>query len=160
MTDDPNVLNVLLARGAESLRSQWRDLVAIATRLAKDNDSVSQVAAKLAVAASGTEDSIKRKVLAIQYMQSLGYSEEEICQLGQTVVLSEFGKSKRVEKYEKLTTLSWRIPGSQRESAQIELARVMRVLNLKTSEELWDWIIGQIRTVSDEELLHSAGEKK
>jgi len=155
-----NPLNDLLARSAQSLRAEWLDLVAVATRLSKDKEDVRQVAAKLAAVANSSEDSITRKIFAIHYMQGVGYSEEEIGNFGQTQVLSQFQQSKKVEKYEKLTHLSFKIPGSQKEIVQQELARVMRVLNMQTSESLWDFIVSALQSCSDEELLHSAGEKK
>jgi hypothetical protein len=155
-----NPLNALLSRSAESLRSEWRDLVAVAVRLQKDREAVRNVAAMLAVKGNSSEESICRKLFAIHFMENAGYSEEQIAEYGQTFVLSEFQKSKEKDKQDKLTVLSWKISGAQRQMVQTELDRVKRVLNIQTSESLWDFLLSVLQGVSDEDLLHAAGEKK
>lgn len=158
--DSSNPLTSLLARSAESLRSEWRDLVALAARLSKDKEEVKQVAAKLAQVSKGSEDSIGRKIFAIQGLMTQGLPEETIANMGQTLALSTFQKSKQTEQREALTVLSFKIPGAQREQVRKELDRVMRVLDLHSSERLWEFLVAQLQHASDEELLHAAGENK
>jgi hypothetical protein len=157
MSDGPQVLNSLLKDAADALRADWSRLVAIGAKLAKDRESIDQVAHALAMAGKSSEDSIKRKIRAIQHMQDLGYSESEISGMGQTAVLSEYAKTKKAETYEKKTWLKFALPGSQREIVQVEVARICSILNLQTSESFWDWFLGQTTGLSEEELKHSAG---
>ena len=157
MNAQPNPLNDLLTNAAESMRSEWKRLVEIGCRIAKDGQTVDEVSHALAKAGNGSQDSIKRKLFAIQHMQNLGYSEAEITTFGQTTALSEFAKSKKAESYEKITMLSFRVPGSQRELVQIQVERIKKILNLQTSEAFFDWFLAQTQTLTDEELLHSAG---
>ena len=157
MSDTGNPLNALITNAAEAMRSDWKRLVEIGCRIAKDSQTIEEVSHALAKAGNGSVDSIKRKLFAIQFMQNLGYSEAEIVTFGQTVALSEFGKSKKVESYEKQTSLIFKIPGSQREVVQIEIERIKKLSNLQTSEIFWDWFLGQTKSLTDEELQHSAG---
>ncbi len=160
MPDTPNPLSDLLAASALSLRSEWSALVALAAKLSKDKEEVRQVAAKLAAISKSSEDSIARKIFAIQGLQTQGLPEEMIVNMGQTLALSTFQKSKEKEKRDVLTNLTFKIPGAQREQVREEIARVMRVLDLHSSERLWEFLIAQLQSASDEELLHAAGEKK
>lgn len=157
MSDSSNILNELLASAASAMRSDWERLVAIGTKLAKDRDSVDQVATSLSRAGKIGADSLKRKLVAIQHMQNRGYSEIEIAAMGQAIVLAQFQKEKVTEQREKMTRLCFLIPGSQKESVQAELDRVRRVLGLSSSEQLFDFIISQLQQASDEDLKHSAG---
>jgi hypothetical protein len=157
MSDGPQVLNALLKDAANALRADWSRLVAIGAKLAKDRDSIEQVANALAKAGKSSEDSIKRKIRAIHHMQDLGYSEPEIAEMGQTVCLSELQKTKKAENYEKKTWLKFALPGSQREVVQLELARVATILKLETSEQLWDFLVAQLQACNEEDLKHAAG---
>jgi hypothetical protein len=152
-----NPLNALLKDAATALRADWERLVAIAVKISKDRESIDQISHALAMAGKSSQDSLKRKIFAIQHMQELGYTESEISQMGQTVVLSEHQKTKKAEKYEKKTWLKFALPGSQREIVQIEIARIAKVLNLQTSEQIWDFIMAQLQACTDEELKHAAG---
>ncbi len=160
MSGSSNPLDALLSRSAESLRSEWRDLVAVGVRLQKDKEAVRNVAAMLSVKGNSSEESICRKLFAIHFMEKAGYTEEQIAVYGQTFVLSEFQKSKEKAKLDVLTNLTFKIPGEQRERVLEELDRVKRVLNIQTSQALWDFLTATLESLSDEDLLHAAGEKK
>jgi hypothetical protein len=157
MNDKPNVLDAMIKNSAEAMRSDWKRLVEMGCRIAKDGQTVDEISHALARAGNGSQESIKRKLLAVQHMQNLGYSEAEIVTFGQTKVLSEFAQSKKVETYEKLTSLIFKVPGSQRELVQIQVERIKKLLNLQTSEAFFDWFLAQVQTLTDEELQHSAG---
>lgn len=157
MSEPKDAFSSMLKEAADALRSDWQKLVAVGIKLARDKDSVEQVARALSLAGKSSQDSIKRKLLGIHHMQDLGYTEEEIAEMGQTVVLSEFQKTKKAEAYEKQTSLIFKIPGSQREIVQTELERVKTVLNIQTSEALWDFLLAQLKQCSDDELRHAAG---
>jgi hypothetical protein len=157
VSEQPNVLNELLTSAADAMRRDWSRLVAIGCKVAKDGQTIEEVSHALAKAGNGSQDSIKRKLYAIQHMQNLGYSEAEIVTFGQTTALSEFAKSKKADNYEKQTSLIFKIPGSQREVVQIEIERIKKLLNLQSSESFWDWFLGQTKSLTDEELQHSAG---
>jgi hypothetical protein len=160
MNNTTNPLDSLLSRSAESLRSEWRDLVAVAVRLQKDKESVRQIAAMLAVKGNSSEESICRKLFAIHFLENAGYTEERIADYGQTFALSEFQKSKEKDKQDKLTVLSWKISGAQRQMVQTELDRVKTELNIQTSADLWDFLLSLLQSLTKEDLLHAAGEKK
>lgn len=160
MPETPNPLGTMLAQATQTMRSQWQQLVEIAFALSRDRGDVEQVSHQLARASGTAEDSIKRKILAIQHAQTLGYSEEEVSKMGQTRVLSDYGKKKKQDKYEDLVWLKFQIPGSQREVARQQLDRVCKVLDLKTSEQLWDFLLAELSTASDEDLRHAAGHKQ
>jgi hypothetical protein len=157
VSESSNPLNDLIVSAADAMRSDWSNLVAIACKVAKDGQTVDEVSNALAKAGNGSVESIKRKFYAVHHMGNLGYSEAEIVTFGQTKVLSEFAQSKKVETYEKQTNLTFKIPGSQREIVQLEIERIKRLLNLQTSESFWDWFLGQTKSLTDEELQHSAG---
>jgi hypothetical protein len=157
LSEGPAILNSLLKEAADALRADWSRLVAIGCKLSKDKDSIDQISNALAKAGKSSQDSIKRKLFAIQSMQNLGYSEAEIAGMGQSTVLSEFQKTKKAETYEKQTVLKFMIPGSQREIVQNEIERVKRVLGMTTSEAFFDWFVAQLQQTTDDELKHAAG---
>ena len=87
-------------QATQTMRSQWQQLVTIAFALSRERGDVKQVSHQLARASGQSEDSILRKILAIQHAQSLSFSEEDVAKMGQTKVLSEYGKKKKADKYD------------------------------------------------------------
>jgi hypothetical protein len=156
----PNPLGPILAQMTQTMRSQWQQLVTIAFALSRDRGDVEQVSHQLARASGTSEDSIKRKILAIQHAQGLNFSEEEVAKMGQTKVLSDYGKKKKQDKYESFVWLKFQLPGSQREVARQALDRVCELCAFKTSEQLWDFLIAQLASATDDELRHAAGHRQ
>jgi uncharacterized protein HemY len=159
MSDQANLVAVLVNNATQKARENWDALVSIAVNIVRDKDTVENVSKALANASRIGVDSVRRKILAIQHAQSLGYSEEEIKEFGQREVLGLLEKHKKEERYEELVNLSFRIPGSLRELARQQLTRVTEIVGLNSSEELWEWITAQLTLASDEDLRHSAGMK-
>ena len=160
MPETNNPLGTMLAQATQTMKSQWQQLVTIAFALSRDRGDVGQVSHTLARASGTSEDSIKRKIIAIQYAQSRGHSEEVVVKMGQTRVLSEYGKSKKQEKYEQMVNLTFKVPGSVRETVLVEFDRVKRILGISTSEQMFDFIVSQLRASTDDELRHAAGDLK
>jgi hypothetical protein len=160
MPENINPLGTMLAQATQTMRSQWQQLVEIAFALSRDRGDVDQVSHQLARASGQSEDSIKRKILAIQHAQGLSFSEEDVTKMGQTKVLSEYGKSKKQNKYEDMVWIRFQLPGSQKEIVTQQFERVKKVLGLKTSEQLFDFLIAQLQQTSEDELRHAAGHKQ
>ncbi|HXP82618.1 MAG TPA: hypothetical protein VN976_22150 [Verrucomicrobiae bacterium] len=156
----PNPIGSMLAEATQTMRSQWAQLVKIAFALSRDRGDVDQISHQLARASGQSEDSIKRKIVAIQYAQSLNFTEEDVTKKGQTQVLSDYGKSRKQQKYEEMVYLKFRIPGSQREVAQQQFDHICQVCEFKTSEQFIDFLIAQLSAASDDELRHAAGHKQ
>ncbi len=139
------------------MREEWESLVDISLRILQDKDTIESVATALASSAGAGVESIKRKILGIQYVHSLGRDELELKGMGQEKVLSLYGKAKKAEKYEKPVKLIFDISGSQREVVQKTLEHVKQVCGFTNSEQLWDFLNAELTQTTDEQLRHAAG---
>lgn len=151
-----NKTDIFLRRLETDLRCEWEDLVELA--LAVPQEAILSTIESLAASCHIGPDSIRRKVEAIRYAATLGHGAEELKQMGQEKVISDFIKSRRVESYGKTVTLKWSIPGSQRQLVQDQEKRVKSLLGLQTSEQFFDWWLGQVTNATDEEIRQSAGD--
>ena len=120
-------------------------------------EDVEAVVPGLAAAVKVGPESIKRKMDAILYAKSLGHSVEEISEMGQEKVVGDWNRSRKVANYNNQVSMSWRVPGSQRELVQRQEARVKGLLGIYTSEDWWDWILAMITNATDEEIVESKG---
>lgn len=157
MSNSANIVQILTTRAATSLRSEWVDLVAVSVRILSEKQTVDEVAGALAKVARVGVDSVKRKVVAIQKMHSLGFSEEEIVSMGQEQVLGQFQKEKRQDNYTNEVWMKFKLKGSQREIVMQQIERVKKICGFKTSEEFFDWFYAQLVNTTDEELEAAAG---
>jgi hypothetical protein len=112
---------------------------------------------------SGTSaEALSRKVAAILYMRQTGKIQQEIIDLGQSRVLSAYAKSKKNGHTEKQRFIRWRLPCSLADAIQANetsedqeeclQARLMRVLGVRTSIELWEFFLSNYADLSDEEI--------
>jgi glucose-6-phosphate dehydrogenase assembly protein OpcA len=160
MSDSTNIVQVLCSRAATSLRSEWTDIVAVSVRILPEKQTVDEVAGALAKATRVGIESIKRKIVAVQKMHSLGFSEAEIVAMGQEQVIGQFQKEKRQDNYQNEVWMKFKVKGSQREIVMQQIERVMTVCGFKTKEEFFDWMYAQLANTTEEELKHSAGMNK
>jgi len=149
----------LLNHAADSLKSDWQALVTLALQL--PNSQCDEAARSLSMRSKVGFDSVRRKLLAIQYASNnLGYTETEISEHGQEATLSRYQKEKRADKYVEQTWLRYKVSGSIRELFQQQVIRVAQVCDLPNAEAVFEWLIAQLRTSTDEELRHSVGESR
>jgi hypothetical protein len=140
------------------MRSEWSMLVSVTCALLPED--VDAVVPGLAAAVKIGPESIKRKMDAILYAKSLGHSVEDISEMGQERVVSDWNKSRRVANYQETVVMKWSVPGSQRELVQEQERRVKRILGIQTSEQFFDWWLAQMTNATDEEIKDSAGAAK
>lgn len=142
-------------RAADAMAQEWRELVKLSLSLT--DERVDATATTISRAAKIGFESVRRKLNAIRHAATLGYSEAEIIDQGQEQTLSIFQKGRRESTYTDKVWLKFQIPGSQRELVQQEIERIKRVLGLKDSEQVWDFMLAQLINVTDEELKQAAG---
>jgi len=155
---DPALVTRYLNGSAEAMKEDWKALVRLAVSLDQDPKGIQEAATLLAFNARTGTESVKRKILAIQYSAGQGNAMEEIVAFGQEATIAAFNKSRRDEQLEQQVWLKWKVSGVIRELAQAEIDRVCNVLTLTTSEMFWQWMIAQLRNTTDPELRHAAGE--
>ena len=153
------LVTTLLNHAADNLRADWQVLVALALQLPVGQ--CDEAARSLSMRSKVGFDSVRRKLLAIQYASTnLGYTEAEISEHGQEATLSRYQKEKRADKYTESVWLRVKCSGSLRELFQRQLIRVAQVCDLPNAEAVLEWITAQIATSTDEELRHSVGESR
>ncbi len=148
---------MLLARLCVSMKSEWADLVALVS-FAGDKEQLTACAEFLAKDTGERSDSILRKIESVRYFIGLGITTEQITTWGQSKTLSSYFKARRSENYEKPVQLRFTVPGSLRELVMQDVDRIRSVLKLVDSEGLWDFLHSLIVNLTDEDLLHLAGE--
>ncbi len=120
------------------------------------------------IAMSGASSEVpKHKFQAIQFAKEAGSTEEAIIAAGQGATLSSYAKAKK-NGNERQRVLRWRISASLADAIQCDMvnedaeeplvSRLIRLLGIKTSEELWMFIHSVFRDFSDEDIIHSGGE--
>jgi hypothetical protein len=155
---EPTKLDLFATRAVDRARDTWAALVDMSLLL--EEDRVDGAATELSKHMGQSKDNLKRKILAIQHVRSLGNSADDIKKAGQGVILSRYIKARNSERYETTTVMKWNIPGSLREVIRNDMARVARVLGFVTSEQLWDFIHSILVDLNDDALKELAGEFK
>lgn len=157
---EPSKLDQAATAAVNLQRGSWHALVDMAVLLPEDR--IDGAATELSKHMRQGKDSLKRKINAILYCRQLGHSVEEIKSYGQEPVLSRYIKKTNADRYEKTTVMKWQIPGSLREITRQNMAGIAKILNLHTSEELWDFLNSVLGDLvrNPEELKHLAGELK
>lgn len=156
----PTKLDILATRLVNDSRSKWADLVDLTFSLPEQQfDSVSE---SLSKHMGESKYSLKRKMNAISYAHSLGYTAEDIKKEGQELALSRYAKKLNADKYEDTTVMKWNLPGSLREVTRKNMAGVAKILGFTTSEQLWDFLNSVLADLvaNPESLKHLAGEYK
>jgi hypothetical protein len=137
---------------AAAKAAAWKAFVEFAWRYGRQNPEALTKAEQL-------------KVKAITEAGLSGMSREEIVAAGQTEILSR--DARRRKKYsERQRVLSWRVSRALADAVMSSVAspdqeealvtRLVRVCHLRTSEELWEFLLSEYVNVSDEELEHRA----
>jgi hypothetical protein len=112
-------------------------------------------------------DCPKYKRNAIRWAREQGCSQETICVLGQSKVLSNFARSKRESKDFPQKVLRWRVSSALADAVMSAstnpdqeeslVTRLNRVLHITKSEEFFEFILSTYADLSDEEIRHLAG---
>jgi hypothetical protein len=157
---EPSKLDLAATAAVNLQRGSWDALVDMAVLLPEER--IDGAATELSKPMRQGKDSIKRKINAILYCRQLGHSVDEIKRYGQEPVLSRYVKKTNADRYEKTTVLKWNLPGSLREVIRQDMAQISKILDLVTSEQLFDFLhsvlVDLIR--HPDELRHLAGELK
>ena len=140
----------------ESHGGLWKTLVAIAYHIGSEH--LDREVELLAEATMTTRATIKRKFQAIHCMREKGLSEEAIVRAGQGPTLSMLAAAKKRQKLEEDTILRYRVPKSLGEAWEALVGRLAVVADLKTSEDLIEFLHASFVGLSDEEIQNQAGE--
>lgn len=130
-------------------------------------DQLEEEITALAKRTKATPSSIKRKVEAIRYCKNTGMSSREVIEAGQSSTLSKYRNRNGHEEHESQTFIRWRVsvglaraikpdPDKPEEVESLQ-SRFIRVLKIKTHEELWEFIHADYANISDEELYNRGG---
>ena len=159
---------------AETIRDQyvdlnkrhWASLVRFSFLCPQDR-LVDEIAA-LAHRTNQNSAHLARKVEAILYSRAMGKTEKAIVELGQRATLSDRRKCNDSPGRERHREISWRVSVSlaeaikPKDSNTIEeveslQSRLIRVLRIKTHDEMWDFINSHFLHMSDEEMKNCGG---
>jgi hypothetical protein len=136
-------------------RSQWSNLVHLARETPpnqRDNAAVN-----LARAAGVGKSTLKRKLEAIHMAQAAGLPDEQLIQMGQAAVIGKFVKDKSAARDDEQVVLKWLVSPQIRDDVHRLFWNIGKTLGRKTSEELWDFILGVFLDLGPEEIHHLAG---
>lgn len=153
-------------RYVTSSHEAWRALVNFSFLCPADR--LEEEISSLAKRVSSTPAGIKRKVEAIRYGKNTGQSQCEIIEAGQGATLSRYNGRNGHEAKERQRFIRWKLPVSladaikpkdnhtieETESLQ---SRLIRVLKLRTSEQLWEFLLSEFADITDEELKNRGG---
>jgi hypothetical protein len=156
MTLTPLAMETLATAVVKVAVEEWKLLCAAALQMPEEE--VLGYCETMAIRMKTGKDSIRRKVDAIRYQRTLGFSEEEIVSKGQEKVVSEWIKSRRQATYSETVIMKWQVPGDLRERVVQEVNRISMVLDVQNSTQFFEWLVAQLSTLTDEEIIHSAGD--
>jgi hypothetical protein len=134
----------------------WKTLVAIAYHVGSEH--IDREVQLIAGATSTTPATVKRKFEAIHRMREQGCSEDAIVRNGQGPTLSQLTAAKQRQKHETDVILRYRVPNSLGEAWGQLVGRLVKVADLRTSEDLLEFIYSVFVDLSDLEIKHLAGE--
>lgn len=144
----------------------WRALVVQALMVHEDRMDVT--AQFIASCSKTSFETARRKIKAIRAAGAAGMSAEEICEKGQSEILSLYAKTQSRHN-EPQRMLSWRVSRSLADAIMSDdpspdaeealVTRLVRVCHLQTSEDFWTYLHSYFALVSDEELRHHASEE-
>ncbi len=142
----------------------WRDIVNFA--LDTPEDRLEQLATTLAGAWTESKASLLRKLKAVRTAAASGLDRQGICKLGQSEALSLHARANRKNR-EKMRVVSFRVPASLAEAFVSEdaspdaeealVSRLARVCELRTSEDLLEFLLSVFADISDKDLKNLAG---
>jgi hypothetical protein len=133
----------------------WGAIVSIAYHCKPDQ--IDREAELLARATSTTKATLRRKFAAIHHKREQGWTEEAIAKEGQGPTLSSLAASRKLQKVEADTILRYRVPASLGEAWEELVGRLAKVANLKTSEDLIEFLHSVFVGLSDLQIQNLAG---
>ncbi len=138
--------------------AEWTSLVKWAYKHNKE--------AVLADVKSAEWKTIQRKVQAINDARQLGMTQEEIIAAGQSEILSRAARNRKKHS-EPQRTLCWRVSRSLADAVMSSVAspdaeealvsRLVRVCHLRTSDDLFEFLLSVFADLTDKELRNLAG---
>jgi hypothetical protein len=134
----------------------WKTLVAIGYHIGSEH--IDREAELLAHATQTTKATVKRKFEAIRHMREIGLSEEAVVRAGQGPTLSKYYIASKKKKAEADTVLRYRVPVSLGEAWGSLVARLARVADLRTSEDLIEFLHSVFVGLNDDQIKNLAGE--
>jgi uncharacterized Fe-S cluster-containing radical SAM superfamily protein len=152
MTDFPKSLALIT-------KAQWEAIVELAF-CGADPEAVAKE-----TGVSGTV--LKQKFSAIRYARESGWAEQAIVALGQSGTLRAYIAAKKNGHREPERMLRWRVSrrladavmSSEASEDQEEplVSRLVRVAKLRTSNEIWEFLLSIFSDLSDKDIEHLAG---
>jgi hypothetical protein len=139
----------------QSAGSAWSAIVSIAYACGPAH--LDREAELLARATNTTRATIKRKFEAVHHKREQGWTEEAITRAGQGATLSSFAASRKERKVEADTILRYRVPVSLGEAWEAQVSRLARLADLKTSEDLIEFLNSVFAGLSDLHIQNWAG---
>lgn len=137
-------------------KSSWEQLVDLA--LALSDRQINKASERLAALTHTSKKTMRTKILAIRFQNVCGASAEQIKSVGQEKALGSWVKGKVKARTLPLVNFPHRLTPPVRDALHEAVLRIGRVCQLKTYDEVFQFIIAQIDVATDLELLHSAGE--
>jgi len=145
----------------------WRSLVEFAFLCPPDQreDEIQRLAKRIEAPVAN----LKRKVEAILICRNVGHTKDQIIKTGQngTMAASSRIRKKDAPAPENKCVISWRVsmdlaaavkPDPEKyEDTESLQSRLMRVLKIRTHEELWEFILSTYADVDDATLQNWAG---
>ncbi len=152
MSEDPKAEELITAAD-----EYWKHLVSFCLTSKEPSERL-----VIHLSRNGTHSpGMKRKVDAIRNAVMHGATENQIVGWGQSLTLSAYAIRKKNGNNEKYRQLRWRVPMSLADAVENEtVPRIAKVCNLKTSEELWEFINSVFAHMPDHYLRMYAGEPK
>ena len=115
-------------------------------------------AAKVLASAAGSGASTVQRVMeAISKAQQDGYSIEQIIELGQSKVMSNYVKERKKRQYEPLVRMSFMVSPQTKAMIEAELVRIGGILKHRRFEQTLEWLGAQMSQWSRLEVQHADG---
>lgn len=136
-------------------RSRWEQLVDLTLGL--QPRQLENAARRLGELAGEKPQTVLRKMKAIRYCYQAQLTAQDIKLVGQGGIIGKYVMAKTKERTLPLVSFPHRLTKPVRDDLHALVLRLGKLLGLKTYDEVFEFIIAQF-IVSDEEILHAAGE--
>ena len=156
MSAENRKLETLATRYVTETRAQWNDLVELAASL--ESHRIPKAAAFLAKQTNTNPDTIQRKMMAAKHQLLAGATVESLKQQGQSKCLGIHTKVKKAERKDKLVPFPHKLTQPVRDDLDELCKRIARLLRVRTYDEAFELIMAQWADLTDDDILHLAGE--
>lgn len=142
-------------------KSEWGSLVEIA--IALEPDQLERASDRLAKLAGIGKATVKRKIEAIRFKFSQGWTVATIIRAGQSETISSYVKLKTKARTEPLVAFPHRLTPGVRDALEELCIRLAKVLKMKsrrgniTYDDVFEFMCGHFATMDELELQHDAG---